>query len=67
MQYMKQITTHLLKGLCHAMDNFFEGVNILIITFCVCANGFQGLSKDISQPTTIINFLFSSLKLLNNF
>jgi hypothetical protein len=23
---------------------FFEDVNILIITFCVCADGFQGLS-----------------------
>jgi hypothetical protein len=27
------------------MDNFFKGLNISISTFCVCADGFQGLSK----------------------
>ncbi len=26
-------------------EDFFEGLNILISTFCVCADGFQGLSK----------------------
>jgi hypothetical protein len=34
-----------LKGQCHEEDNFFERLNILISTFCVCADGFQGLSK----------------------
>jgi hypothetical protein len=27
------------------MDFFLEGLNILGSTFCVCADGFQGLSK----------------------
>ncbi len=27
------------------MDIFLEGLNIFISTFCVCADGFQGLSK----------------------
>jgi hypothetical protein len=29
-----------LKGQCHEMDLFFQGLNILISTFCVCADGF---------------------------
>ncbi len=45
---------------CHEMD-FFEGLNILVITFCVCADGFHSL------PYTIINFLFGSLKMLTMF
>jgi hypothetical protein len=43
---------------------FFEGLNILISTFCVCADGFQGLSKLFTMVLfTTINFLFASLKL----
>jgi hypothetical protein len=36
-----------LKGIMSRNGYFFEGLkkNILIITFCVCADGFQGLSK----------------------
>ncbi len=49
-----------LKGQRHEMDIFFKGLNILIITFCVCAESFQGLSY------TIMHFLFAFLKLLTN-
>ncbi len=46
----------------------FEGLNILISTFCVCPNGYQGRSKTFHCPNyTVINFLFASLKLLTNF
>ncbi len=45
---------------------FFEGLNILISTFCVCADGFQDLSKVIHYPIQLY-FLFASLKLLTNF
>ncbi len=51
-----------LKGQCHEMDIFFKDLNILINTFCVCAESFQGLSY------TIMHFLFASLnKLTTNF
>jgi hypothetical protein len=30
---------------CHEIDIFFEGLNIVIRTFCECADGFQALSK----------------------
>ncbi len=57
-----------LKGPCHEMDIFFESLNILIHTFCVCAEGFQDPSKAFHYSTyTINNFLFASLKLLTNF
>ncbi len=48
---------------------FFEGLNILNSTFCVCADGFQDLSKacQLSLIFTIMNFLFASLKALTNF
>ncbi len=36
------------------MDIFLKGLNIFFSTFCVCADGFQGL-------------LFASMKLLSNF
>jgi hypothetical protein len=52
-----------LKGQCHEMDILFKGLNILISIFCVCADGFQGLSKAFHYPT----FLFASLKILTNF
>jgi hypothetical protein len=35
----------LLKGTVSRVGYFFEGLNILISTFCVCANCFQCLSK----------------------
>jgi hypothetical protein len=45
-----------------------EGLNILISTFCICADGFQGLSKAFHYPIqTTVNLLFASLKLLTNF
>jgi hypothetical protein len=51
-----------------ALGYFFEGLNILISTFCACADGFQGLPKAFHYPIyTIINFLFASLELLTNF
>ncbi len=35
---------------CHEMDIVFEGLNILISTFCVCADGFSDLSKLFTTP-----------------
>jgi len=50
------------------MDIFVKGFNILISTFCVCADGFKAFQKLFTIPytCTIINFLFASLKLLTN-
>ncbi len=49
------------------VDIFFEGLNILIRTFCVYADGFQGLSKAFHYPIQLLTFLSASLKLLTNF
>ncbi len=46
----------LLKGQFNEMDNFFEGLNILISTFCVCGDGFQGLSKAFHYTLYINNY-----------
>jgi hypothetical protein len=35
---------------------FFEGINILISTFCVCAEGFQGLSETFHYPIQLLTF-----------
>jgi hypothetical protein len=53
-----------LKGQCHEMIYFFEGLNILISTFCECADGFQGLSQKLFTTCTIIKFFFASLKII---
>jgi hypothetical protein len=45
-----------LKGQCHEMDIFFNGLNILISTFCVFVNGFQGLSKAFNYPIQLLTF-----------
>jgi hypothetical protein len=42
------------------MNIFAKGLNILIKTFCVRANGFKALSL----PYKLGNFLFAALKLL---
>jgi hypothetical protein len=57
----------MLKGQCPEMDIFFEGLNIVTSTFCVCADDFQGLSKAFHYPIQLGNFLVTFLKLLNNF
>jgi hypothetical protein len=56
------------KGTVSRDGYFFGRLNILIGTFCVCADGFQGLRKAFHYPIqyTIINFLFASLNLLTN-
>jgi hypothetical protein len=46
----------ILKGQFHEMDIFFEGLNILILTLCVCADGFQGLSKAFHYPIQLVTF-----------
>jgi hypothetical protein len=46
---------------------FLEGLSILIRTFCVCADGFQVLSKAFHYPVQLLAFLFGSLKLLTKF
>jgi hypothetical protein len=35
---------------------FFEGPNILISTFCECADGFQGLPKAFHYPIEFLTF-----------
>jgi hypothetical protein len=55
------------KGTVSRDGYFFEGLNSLIGTCCMCADGFQGLSKAFHYPINCIKFLFASLKLLINF
>ncbi len=43
----------LLKGQCQEMDILFEGLNTI---FCVCADGFQGLSKAFHYPLQLLTF-----------
>ncbi len=50
-----------LKGTVLRDGYFFEGLNILISTFCVCADGFQGLSNAFHYPVQLLTF-FASLK-----
>jgi hypothetical protein len=45
-----------LKGQCHKMNIFIESFDILISAFCVCADGFQGLSKAFHFPTQQLTF-----------
>jgi len=45
-----------LTGQCHEMDSFFKGLNIFISTFCVCVNGFQGLSTDVHCTIQLLTF-----------
>jgi hypothetical protein len=52
-----------LKVQCHEVDICFEGLKILISTFCVCADGCQGLSQAFHCPAQLLRFLFASLKL----
>jgi hypothetical protein len=56
-----------LKEECDEMDIFFEGLSILISTFCVCADGFQGLSIAFHYPIQLLTFYFLLLKLLTDF
>ena len=51
------------KGTVSRDGYFFEGLSILISTFCVCADGFQGLSKAFHYPIELL----ASLKLLTYF
>jgi hypothetical protein len=38
------------------MDISFEGLNILINIFCVCADGFQGMSKAFNYLIQLLTF-----------
>ncbi len=55
------------KGQFHVMDIFFEGRNILIRTFCVSADGFQGLSKAFNCPIQLLTFNLVLWNYLLNF
>jgi hypothetical protein len=46
---------------------FFEGLNILISTFCVCADSFQGILKASHYPIQLLTFLFASFKFFTKF
>ncbi len=41
---------------------FFEGLNILIRIFCVCADGFQGLPKAFHYPYNFLVVYFTNLE-----
>ncbi len=56
-----------LKGQCHEMYIFVEGLNILISTFCVCADGFQGLSKALHYSIQLLTFNFLLWKYFSEF
>ncbi len=43
------------KGQYHEMD-IFDDLNILISTFCACADCFQGLSKAFHYPLQLLTF-----------
>ncbi len=45
-----------LKGQCHQIDIFFKVLNILISTFCVNGDGYQGLSKAFQYLIQLITF-----------
>ncbi len=46
----------------------FEGLNILISTFYVCADGFQGLSNAFHYPIQLFTFFcFFEITVLANF
>ncbi len=42
---------------------FLEGLNVLISTLCVCADGFLGLAKAFHCPIQLLTFRFAFLKL----
>ncbi len=44
------------KGTVSGYGYFFEGLNILISTFCVCADCFQGLSKAFHYAIQLLTF-----------
>ncbi len=61
-------TRQVLKGTVPRDGYFYEGLNISISTFCVCDDGFQGLSKAFHYPIQLLlQLLFASLKTLTNF
>ncbi len=39
---------------CHQVDIFLDDLNNLISTFCVCSDGFQGLSKAFHYSVQIL-------------
>jgi hypothetical protein len=45
-----------LKGQFNEMNIFFVGLNVLISTFCVCADGFQSLSIAFHFPIKLLTF-----------
>jgi hypothetical protein len=54
-----------IEGTVSRDGSFFEGLlNILISTFCVCDDGFQGLSEAFHYPIQLLTFDLLFLKLL---
>ena len=50
--------SYFLKGTVSRGGYFFKGLNIVISTFCVCADGFQDLSKAFYYPIQLLTFCF---------
>ncbi len=47
---------HRIKGTMSRDGYFFEGLNILISTFCASADDFQGLSEALHYPIQLLTF-----------
>jgi hypothetical protein len=55
-----------LKGQCHEMNNFLEGLKNQISTLCIGAVGFNSFASSISRKV-LSKFLLTSMKTLTNY
>jgi hypothetical protein len=53
---MHQCIKTALRGTVSRDGYFFKGLNILVSTFCVCADAFQGRSKAFHYPLQLLTF-----------
>jgi hypothetical protein len=53
---VKQQKLLIVKGTVSKHGDFFEGLNILISSFCSCGDGFQGLSEAFHFPIQVLTF-----------
>jgi hypothetical protein len=55
-RFQQAVPASIIKGTVSRDGNFFKGLNILISTFCVCADAFQGLYKAFHYPIQLLTF-----------
>jgi hypothetical protein len=53
---MKEKKFLIVKGTVSQHGDFFEGLNILVSPFCICADSFQGLSEAFHFPIQLLTF-----------